>query len=172
VIAVAQHWVLMQTGRGMQAGEAALLLTLYYGMGIGGRFVFGPLYDHFAPARVGTVQGIVMTALILMLLVPDITVVPLVYAVLFGLCYGGFLFLSSLILGQRYADSAHLGAVIGAMASVAALLYSTAPAVAGWLYDLTGQDAAPLLLAAVMAFIATVLIAVSAEHRGVLQPAD
>lgn len=171
VIAVAQHWVLMQTGRGMPAGEAALLLTLYYGMGIGGRFVFGPLYDRFAPARVGTVQGILMTALILMLLVPDIAVVPLVYAVLFGLCYGGFLFLSSLILGQRYADSSHLGTVIGAMASVAALLYSTAPAVAGWLYDLTGQDAAPLLLAAVMAFIATVLIAVSAERRGVLQPA-
>lgn len=164
VVAVAQHWVLMQTGRGMPAGEAALLLTIYYGVGIAGRFVFGPLYDRFAPARVGTVQGIAMTALILMLLIPDISVVPGLYAVLFGLCYGGFLFLSSLILGQRYADSAHLGTVIGAMASVAALLYSTAPAVAGWLYDLTGQDAAPILLAATMAALATVLIAASARR--------
>lgn len=164
VISVAQHWVLMQTGRGMSAGEAALLLTIYYGVGIAGRFVFGPLYDRYAPARVGTLQGIAMTALILMLLIPDISVVPGLYAVLFGLCYGGFLFLSSLILGQRYADSAHLGTVIGAMASVAALLYSTAPAVAGWLYDLTGQDAAPLLLAATMAALATGLIAASSRR--------
>lgn len=164
VISVAQHWVLMQTGRGMPAGEAALLLTIYYGVGIAGRFVFGPLYDRFAPARVGTVQGIAMTALILMLLISDISVVPGLYAVLFGLCYGGFLFLSSLILGQRYADSAHLGTVIGAMASVAALLYSTAPAVAGWLYDLTGRDAAPILLAAAMAALATVLIAASSRR--------
>lgn len=164
VISVAQHWVLMQTGRGMPAGEAALLLTVYYGVGIAGRFVFGPLYDRFAPARVGTVQGIAMTGLILMLLVPDISVVPGLYAVLFGLCYGGFLFLSSLILGQRFAASAHLGTVIGAMASVAALFYSTAPAVAGWLYDLTGRDAAPLLLAAAMALIATVVIAASADR--------
>jgi len=164
VISVAQHWVLMQTGRGMPAGEAALLLTIYYGVGIAGRFVFGPLYDRYAPARVGTLQGIAMTALILMLLIPDISVVPGLYAVLFGLCYGGFLFLSSLILGQRYADNAHLGTVIGAMASVAALLYSTAPAVAGWLYDLTGQDAAPILLAAAMAALATVLIAASSRR--------
>jgi OFA family oxalate/formate antiporter-like MFS transporter len=165
VIAVAQHWVLMNTGRGMPAGDAALLLTVYYAVGIAGRFVFGPLYDRYPPARVGTVQGILMTALILMLLIPDTRVVPGIYAVLFGLCYGGFLFLSSLILGQRYADSAHLGTVIGAMASVAALLYSTAPAAAGWLYDLSGRDTAPILLAAGMAALATVLIAASARRR-------
>ena len=79
--------------------------------------------------------------------------------------HGGFLFLSSLILGQRYADSAHLGTVIGAMASVAALLYSTAPAVAGWLYDLSGRDAAPILLAAGMAALATGLIAAASRRQ-------
>jgi MFS family permease len=164
VIAVAQQWVLIQTGRGLPAGEAALLLTVYYAVGIVGRFVFGPLYDRYAPARVGTVQGVVMTALILLLLVPDTQVVPGLYAVLFGLCYGGFLFLSSLILGQRYAASVHLGTVIGAMASVAALLYSTAPALAGWLYDITGRDSAPILLAAGMAALSTVLIAAAARR--------
>lgn len=164
VIAIAQHWVLMQTGRGMAADTAALWLTVYYAVGIVGRFVFGPLYDRYTPARVGTVQGVIMTALILMLLIPDTRVVPVVYALGFGLCYGGFLFLASLILGQRFATSAHLGTVIGAMASVAALLYSTAPAVAGWLYDVTQQDAAPILLAAVMAALATGLIAASARR--------
>ncbi len=158
VVAIAQFWVLMQTERGMTARGAASLLTVYYAMGVAGRFVFGPLYDRFSPRRVGTTQALVMCGLVLLLLISESAWAALAYAIPFGACYGGFLFLSSLMLGDRFAQSGRLGTVIGAMASVAAILYSTAPAVAGWLYDATGTSAAPILLAGSTALLAALFV--------------
>jgi MFS family permease len=158
VVAIAQFWVLMQTERGMTTRGAAGLLTVYYAMGIAGRFVFGPLYDRFSPRRVGTIQALVMCGLVLLLLLPDSAWAAATYAILFGACYGGFLFLSSLMLGDRFADSGRLGTIIGAMASVAAILYSTAPAVAGWLYDVTGTYSAPIVLAGSTALLAALFV--------------
>jgi len=158
VVAIAQHWVLMQQDRGMAATEAAGLLTLYYAAGLAGRFVFGPLYDRYAPARVGRVQALIMAALLALLWLPDVGWVPLSYALLFGLGYGGFLFLAPLLLGERYAGHPELGTIVGAAASVSAILYSTAPAVAGWLFDATGSYAATIGLAVTMALIAAGLV--------------
>lgn len=158
VYAVSEHWVLLTTSQGMSVEGAARLLSFYYLMGVVGRFFWGPLFDRFAKKRVALAIVSGMAAMVgLLAFAHDRPYVPHLYALVFGFCYGGFLFLFPLLLGE-YFGLRDLGKIIGASATVSAVLASLSPTLTGLLFDLTGSYRAPFLAMTVLAVLGVLLL--------------
>ncbi len=158
VYSIAEHWVLYVTGQGLELRVAARLLSLYYFMGVLGRFLWGPLFDRFAgkPVALTIVSGMTLNVAMLTFWT-GAPAVPYVYAVMFGLCYGGFIFMMPLLLAEQFGVR-HLGKIIGASAAVAAFLSSLSPAITGFLFDATGTYRAPFAVATIVVASGAVML--------------
>jgi len=159
IYGIAQHWVLLMTDRGLTAATAAKLLTIYYSLGVIGRFVWGPLFDKYSIRGVGLTLTTIMAAMVALLTFggPAPTI-PYLYAILFGFCYGGFIFMKPLLIAE-YFGTQSLGKILGVASAISAFLSSLAPAITGFLFDLTRSYHLSLVVATAMAFFAVLMLA-------------
>jgi len=158
IFAIAQHWVLLLTDLDLSITVAARLLTVYYALGVLSRFFWGPVFDRYDSKVVGLwMSGLMAAMVVLMTLANATPIVPYLYAIIFGFCYGGFIFMRPLLTAE-YFGARHVGKILGAASAVVTVLSSVSPAVTGYLFDATGSYRIP--------FAVTAVVAVGPGHEG------
>jgi MFS family permease len=160
IYGIAQHWVLFMTDRGLTAATAARLLTIYYSLGVIGRFVWGPLFDKYSSKGVGLTLTTIMATMVALLTFggEGTRSIPYLYAIIFGFCYGGFIFMKPLLIAE-YFGTQSLGKILGVASAITAFLSSLAPAITGFLFDLTKSYHLSFVVATAMAFFAVLMLA-------------
>jgi len=162
--AITVHIVPHATHSGIPQITAAGILSLIAGMSIVSRASMGALSDRLGATRALVLSLIVATLALVWLIFAGEIWAFYVFAIAFGLAYGGIIPLATLVPAELFGTRS-LGVIIGAL-----MLYSTiggagGSPVAGYVFDLTGsyQAALPVLVGICLA--ATVLAVVQARHR-------
>ncbi|MCC7410152.1 MAG: MFS transporter [Gammaproteobacteria bacterium] len=142
-------------GLGRDAGVAALAL-----IGVGstcGRFLLGGLADRAGrrPTLAALFAGIGVSML-LWSQARDLLAL-LVFALLFGTCYGGYVALIPALTADFFPGR-NIGAIIGAQYTAAGAGSLAGPVLAGLAYDLGAGYALPLTAAAALAVAGAVLV--------------
>lgn len=142
---------------GFSAGFGALLISLIGIGSTGGRFLLGHGADRLGLRL--SLQGMFlgMTVMLLWWLAATGAWALVIFALLFGICYGGFVALlpalTTLCFGGRRISS--IMGVIFTGVGVGTLL---GPGLAGTMYDLSHSYTAPILLSAVANLVAVLCI--------------
>lgn len=128
--------------KGITSFSAALLVGLIGGASVGGRLAIGAIANRFGASRLFRICFLTMSLSQLLWLVAGSTYwVLVVFAVLFGTGYGGFIALSPPVAAARFGLKG-LGGILGAWYSAAAFGSLGGPPVAGWIIDTFGYSAA------------------------------
>ena len=133
--------VVFATNAGVSSSRAALLVGLIGAASIGGRLALTGLSDRFGPVR--TLQACFLgqpLALTVFLFAGATYPVLVVYALLFGLAYGGFVALMGQVSAHLFGVEG-LGVVLGWVYLTAALGSLLYPPFVGFLADATPSDA-------------------------------
>jgi MFS family permease len=159
--------------RGLTPAQGALLIGL---IGVGsfcGRFFLTGYADRIGLRNmlVAMYIGMGLACLwwLLTLSLPASFVALGVFALLFGTCYGGFVGIAP-PLTMEYFGGRNLSGLIGALYLAAGIGSLFAPVFAGWMYDVSGTYAVPIIVGAVANGIAA-LIATRLPRQGTPQAA-
>ena len=135
--------------RGMSPEQGALLIGL---IGVGsfcGRFFLTGHADRIGLRNMLVAMyagmGLACAWWLASLALPASFVALGLFALAFGTCYGGFVGISP-PLAMAYFGGRNLSAIIGALYLAAGIVSLFAPTFAGWMYDLSGTYAAPILV--------------------------
>jgi len=150
---------------GISEIAAASILSFMAGSSVFARFSMGFISDKVGSGRALSVCFIVSTLALVWLLFARETWAFYVFAIPFGLAYGGFIVLLTVIPSEMFGIRS-LGTVLGAL-----MLYSTlgsaggAP-ISGLIFDTTGSYNSALIIIVVFCAITAVLGLVMLRHRG------
>ena len=151
---VLAHGVSMATHHGIPGIEAAGVLSIIAGTSIFSRFAFTLLTERFGGRACLSFAVLGQSLSVLLLLFAHETWHFYVFAVVFGVCYGGEMVGFPIINRQIFGTAAPLGSIF----SVEAVGGSTGMALGGWLggvlFDLSGDYTAAILVSAAVSFIA------------------
>jgi len=135
--------------RGMSPEQGALLIGL---IGVGsfcGRFFLTGHADRIGLRNMLVAMyagmGLACAWWLASLALPASFVALGLFALAFGTCYGGFVGISP-PLAMAYFGGRNLSAIIGALYLAAGIVSLFAPTFAGWMYDVSGTYAAPILV--------------------------
>jgi len=157
---------------GLSAAQGVTLVSL---IGLGsllGRFTIGPFADRLG--RQGSLAAMYagLGAMLLVWLAAQSYWLLALFAVVFGVCYGGYVALLPTLVMDRYGARSVSG-IIGFLYTGAGLGTLLGPWLAGEAYDLLGAYDVPIVAGAAFAFLAAacILILVKSEetqlhHRG------
>ena len=156
--------------RGMTPAAAGWMLALSQATGILGTalipVVAGRMDDQ---RRIVASLGILELVALAGLLTPDVHLESL-WVGLIGFVLGGTFGLALLLLVLRAADAETAGELSGMAQSIGYMIAATGPAVFGWIHDLTGGWAAPLLFLGVV-LAGKVAVGIEAGRPGMVGPA-
>lgn len=165
---------------GFSAGFGALLIGLIGVGSTGGRFIVGTGADRLGlrHSLMGMFLG--MTVIFLWWLVATSAWALALFAVLFGVCYGGFVALLP-ALTAVYVGGRHISSIIGVLYTSVGIGTLLGPGLAGAAYDLSRSYTVPILVSAganVIAVLCMLLVraptrqkeTVLTEHAGPHQP--
>jgi len=160
------HIVAYAQDAGMELAEASLALV---GMGIGsivGRLLLSPLGDRLGRRRSYALTMAVMAALSLLWLVAPLVELwsLLPWTIAFGSAYGAFVALSPTLMAD-YFGTAHVSGTIGVFYTGAGVGSFVGPWLGGILFDLTGSYRPAILVAVVLAALATVAVLEAREPQ-------
>jgi MFS family permease len=144
--------------RGIDEVAAASLVGIIGGASIAGRLGFGALGDKIS--RVQLYQStfiIVALSFLIWLFASHSFTLLLVYAVMLGSGYGGFIVLSPAVAVEIFG-LVGLGTILGATYTAAGIGGLLGPTLAGYLIDKTGSFNAAIIAAMVFAFIGFLLL--------------
>jgi MFS family permease len=151
---VLAHGVSMATHHGIAGIEAAGVLSIIAGTSIFSRFAFTLLTERFGGRTCLAWAVLGQSVSVLMLLFAHETWHFYVFAVIFGICYGGEMVGFPIINRQIFGTSAPLSSIF----SVEMVGGSTGMALGGWLggmlFDLSGDYTAAILVSAAVSFVA------------------
>ena len=151
---VLAHGVSMATHHGIAGIEAAGVLSIIAGTSIFSRFAFTLLTERFGGRTCLSMAVLGQSLSVLMLLFAHDTWHFYLFAVIFGVCYGGEMVGFPIINRQIFGTSAPLGSIF----SVEMVGGSTGMALGGWLggmlFDLSGDYTLAILVSAAVSFIA------------------
>jgi MFS family permease len=144
--------------QGINEVAAASLVGIIGGASIAGRLAFGALGDKISRIRLFQATFIIVSVsyLIWLLAAHSYTLLVL-YAVLLGVGYGGFIVLSPTVAAEIFG-LAGLGTILGAMYTAAGFGGLLGPTMAGYMIDKTGSYHTAIAAAMVLAFIAFLLL--------------
>ena len=152
------HLVPYARDSGMTAVAAAGLLTVIGVFSIIGRLASGAISDRIGARPVLIVGIIIQGIMILWLVKAETGWMFYLFAVMFGLSYGGNIVLVPKLTSRIFGLTA-MGSIYGALSVADGLGYGTGPWLAGYIHDITGSYhisfymvAAGLLLAVFLAF--------------------
>lgn len=153
--------------RGTSEVAAALLLGLIGGASIVGRLGLGALADRLGATRLYQMSFTVMAGSHLIWLVAgDRFAMLILYAVVLGVGYGGFIALAPAVTALRFGIDG-LGGVLGTLYTAAGVGSLFGPPLAGVLRDEFGYDVA-ILFAAVVSAVAVLILLPLREPTRVL----
>ena len=150
--------------RGISSGAAATLVGVIGGASIAGRLGLGGLASRLGPLRVMQASFVIMAgSFVLWLVAGSSLVVLVVFAIVMGVGYGGFIALAPAVIAMLYGTR-DLGAILGALYTAAAIGGLIGPPVAGEVIDRVSYGAAIVLAMALTAAAAGVLFMLSPRH--------
>ena len=162
---VLAHGVSMATHHGIAGIEAAGVLSIIAGTSIFSRFAFTLLTERFGGRSCLAWAVLGQSLSVLMLLFAHETWHFYVFAVIFGICYGGEMVGFPIINRQIFGTSAPLSSIF----SVEAVGGSTGMALGGWLggmlFDLSGDYTVAILVSATVSFLALPLALWLPRHK-------
>jgi MFS family permease len=165
------HGVSMATHHGIPGLQAAGVLSTIAAVGVVSRFTFSILTERFGGRTVLTIAIFGQSASILMLLFATEAWHFYVFAVIFGICYGGEMVGFPIINRQMFGPKAPLGSIF----SFEMIGGSTGMALGGWLggvlFDHSGDYTMAILVASGIGFVAVPLALWLPRHRRGAQPA-
>jgi MFS family permease len=151
---VLAHGVSMATHHGIPGIEAAGVLSVIAGTSIFSRFAFTLLTERFGGRTCLAWAVLGQSVSVLALLFAHEAWHFYIFAVVFGICYGGEMVGFPIINRQIFGLSAPLGSIF----SVEMVGGATGMALGGWLggvlFDLSGDYTAAILVSAVVSFLA------------------
>ncbi|MFC1914979.1 MFS transporter [Chloroflexota bacterium] len=150
------HIVPHATDSAITSISAATILAVIGGVSTASRVILGTASDRIGNKRAITISFIMMfIALILLLFTKDLWMFYL-FALIFGLAYGGWSALISVIVAELFG-LASLGVILGAVIFGATVGDAFAPFLAGRIFDITGSYQLAFLICVVLSIIAIVL---------------
>lgn len=159
------HVVSMATFRGVSGVEAAGVLSTIAGISIVSRFAFSILTERLGGRGVLTLSLIGQSTSVLILFFASEAWVFYLFAVVFGLCYGGEMVGFPIINRQLFGEKAPLGSIY----SFEMLGASTGMALGGWLggvlFDITGAYTWAILASAAIGYLGLPLALYLPRHR-------
>jgi MFS family permease len=159
------HGVSMATHHGIPGLQAAGVLSTIAGVSIVSRFVFSLLTERFGGRNVLSFAVFGQSASILTLLFATEAWHFYVFAVIFGICYGGEMVGFPIINRQMFGPKAPLGSIY----SFEMIGASTGMALGGWLggmlFDHSGNYTSAILVAAGIGFLALPLALWLPRHQ-------
>jgi MFS family permease len=162
------HGVSMATHHGIPGIEAAGVLSVIAGTSIFSRFAFTLLTERFGGRACLSFAVLGQSLSVLMLLFAHETWHFYVFAVIFGVCYGGEMVGFPIINRHIFGPTAPLSSIF----SVQMVGGSTGMALGGWLggmlFDLSGDYTSAILVSAAVSFIALPLALWLPRHKQAL----
>jgi MFS transporter, OFA family, oxalate/formate antiporter len=159
------HGVSMATHQGIPGLQAAGVLSTIAGVSIVSRFVFSLLTERFGGRTVLTAAVLGQSTSILMLLFATEAWHFYVFAVVFGICYGGEMVGFPIINRQMFGPKAPLSSIF----SVEMIGASTGMALGGWLggvlFDYSGDYTLAIVVAAGIGYVALPLALWLPRHK-------
>jgi MFS family permease len=159
------HIVSMATFRGVSGIEAAGVLSTIAGVSIISRFAFSIVTERLGGRAVLAMAVIGQSTSVLILLFASEAWVFYLFAVIFGLCYGGEMVGFPIINRQLFGERAPLSSIY----SFEMLGASTGMALGGWLggvlFDVSGAYTWAILASAVMGYLGLPLALYLPRHR-------
>jgi MFS family permease len=164
MVAVQQHLVLYLRGQGVTPARAALALSVAVWSSAPGKILSGAISDRFS-ARWGVVFSVVCIGLgiITLLTIPATADTIFLFAVIFGLGYGG-IFNATPAIVFEYFGTRGVGTVMGLFLVFFGLGTSSGGLLAGYLFDRTGTYSLPFTLDLALAGTALLLLLASARQ--------
>ena len=162
---VLAHGVSMATHHGIAGIEAAGVLSVIAGTSIFSRFAFTLLTERFGGRTCLAWAVLGQSVSVLALLFAHEAWHFYIFAVVFGICYGGEMVGFPIINRQMFGLTAPLGSIF----SVEMVGGSTGMALGGWLggvlFDLSGDYTAAILVSATVSFLALPLALWLPRHK-------
>jgi len=159
------HGVSMATHHGIPGLQAAGVLSAIAGVSIISRFTFSLLTERFGGRTILSLSIFGQSASILMLLFSTEAWHFYVFAVIFGICYGGEMVGFPIINRQMFGPKAPLSSIF----SFEMIGASTGMALGGWiggvLFDHSGNYTSAILVAAGIGFLALPLALWLPRHK-------
>ena len=132
------NWLPYFQDIGFSANTGAFALTVFGIAVLPARFGWGYLADVFSVRHLLMIQHLLTALMVLLLLTIGSYTLLMVFAVLMGLAYGGYVPLQRLIY-PIYYGRAHLGAIRGIMRPALTTASAAGPLVIAGVYDLRGS---------------------------------
>jgi len=151
------HIVPYSLDRGVTETSASVVLGMIGGAGIAGRLGMGIISD-----KIGRKVGLMlcfagMGGSIMWLVIADTYLSLLIFSIVFGFSYGGFVALLSPFAMDLFGKHS-LGAVIGLLYASAGFGALIAPSMAGRMFDMYGSYTIPFITGGLASFIAIILM--------------
>ncbi|MBI2291721.1 MAG: MFS transporter [Betaproteobacteria bacterium] len=163
------HVVSMATFRGVSGVEAAGVLSTIAGVSIISRFAFSILTERLGGRAVLTLAVIGQSTCVLILFFASEAWVFYLFAVVFGICYGGEMLGFPIINRQLFGEKAPLGSIY----SFEMLGASTGMALGGWLggalFDVSGAYTWAIIASAAIGYLGMPLALYLPRHRKLVE---
>lgn len=144
------------TDLGISAASAASILAIIGGASIAGRIITGGAADRIGN-KLALIVGLIMMSMALFwLIVAREAWMLYLFAIIFGLAYGGSITLFSPIVADLYGLSSH-GAIFGVLTFIGTIGEAIGPVTAGSIFDITGSYNLAFLIFASVSLIAFIL---------------
>ena len=152
------------TERGIDGGLAATLVGIIGASSIVGRLGLGALGSRFGPIRLMQMSlGVMAVSYSLWLIAGDSFVTLVIFTMVIGVGYGGFIALSPAATAVMFGTTG-LGAILGALYTGAAIGGLLGPPIAGELIDRFSYRAA-IVVAMVLTAAATAVVSALPSHQ-------
>ncbi|HEY7390326.1 MAG TPA: MFS transporter [Bryobacteraceae bacterium] len=158
MVAVQQNLVLYLRGQHVSAGRAALALSIAVWSSAPGKVISGAISDKFS-ARLGVIFSVLCigAGITILLGAPPASGLIFLFAVIFGLGYGG-IFNATPAIVFEYFGTRGVGAVMGLFLVFFGLGTSSGGLLAGYLFDRTHRYSVPFTLDLALAAAGLVLL--------------
>lgn len=152
------HVVSYAISKGISNLEAAFIMSLLGLMSIFGRLLAGMLSDQFGRKFIGIFSSLILCCVLLFLIIAHTLWMFYVFAILFGLMWGGVGTVITALVGDIFGLS-RIGTIMGITSSMWAFGAAIGPVIGGIVYDMSGYYSAAFVVGASSLLISIVLLA-------------
>ncbi|MFC1913390.1 MFS transporter [Chloroflexota bacterium] len=151
------HIVPHATDLGISDTRAISILAIIGGTSIAGRITMGSISDRIGNKSALNISFMLLSVSLFWLLFSKELWMFYVFAVVFGLGYGGFAPLSSLMVAQIFGLDSH-GTILGGTEIMFTIGSAIGPALAGSIFDVTGDYQLAFLACGLLSVVLLVLV--------------
>lgn len=150
---------------GITSMQAASILILIGGVNIPGRLLMGRASDSFGRKRVAVICALLMAGAMLCLIESSNLWMLYLFAAIFGFSYGGLSPPTTALVGDTFGLR-HIGVIFGLLEVGWVAGGALGPALAGYIFDISGNYVSAFLLGMIaMLIIAVLVLFLRVPHR-------